>query len=54
VRQKALADFVHSHEIGCFRCDAREAEWAKTGISTRGPWALCVPCARSPRTPGEQ
>ena len=24
---------------------AAEAEWAKTGISERGPWAICVGCA---------
>lgn len=44
-RQAALAEFVAKHEIACFKCGAEKAEWAKTGISRRGPWAICVQCA---------
>jgi hypothetical protein len=44
-RQAALAEFVAKHEIACFKCGAEKAEWAKTGISRRGPWAICVECA---------
>jgi hypothetical protein len=44
VRQQVIADFVESHGIGCFKCGAPKAEWAKSGISKRGPWAICVPC----------
>jgi hypothetical protein len=43
-RQDALAAFVEKHEIGCFKCGAAKAEWAKTGISKRGPWAICARC----------
>ncbi len=43
-RQQALAVFVRKHDIGCFKCGQREAEWAKTGFSKRGPWAVCVVC----------
>jgi hypothetical protein len=44
-RQAALAAFVAEHEIACFKCGAEKADWAKTGISTRGPWAICANCA---------
>jgi len=43
-RQDALAAFVDQHDLSCFKCGATEAEWAKTGISKRGPWAICVTC----------
>jgi len=46
LRQTAMADFVAKHEIGCFKCGAREAEWAKTGVGGRGPWAICLNCVR--------
>jgi hypothetical protein len=49
LRQKALADFVEQHGLTCFKCGAAKAEWAKTGISKQGPWAICVPCASAPR-----
>jgi hypothetical protein len=48
IRQQALADFVQQHDLTCFRCEAEKAEWAKTGISKRGPRAICVPCASAP------
>jgi hypothetical protein len=44
-KQVALAAFVAEHEIACFKCRAEKAEWAKTGISKRGPWAICAECA---------
>jgi hypothetical protein len=44
-RQAALTAFVQKHDIACFKCGAKTAEWAKTGIHPkRGPWAICVPC----------
>lgn len=46
-RQAALAAFVAEHGLSCFKCGAESAEWAKTGISERGPWAICVPCVSS-------
>jgi hypothetical protein len=49
IRQQALADFVNEHGLTCFRCGAEKAEWAKTGISERGSWAICVPGASAQR-----
>lgn len=46
-RQDAMADYVVKHDLACFKCGTREAEWAKTGRSGRGPWAICVDCARA-------
>jgi len=46
LRQTAMAEYVATHGLACFRCGAREAEWAKTGRSGRGPWAICVNCVR--------
>jgi hypothetical protein len=51
VRAKARAqgarhEFVQKHGVGCFKCGTQAAEWAKTGISKRGPWAICVPCVK--------
>lgn len=50
-RQAALAAFVEQHGLRCFKCGAGDAEWAKTGISKRGPWAICVPCATGTDAP---
>jgi hypothetical protein len=36
--------FVLKHDIGCFKCKKKKARWAKTGISKRGPWAICGNC----------
>jgi hypothetical protein len=45
-RQRALQEFVWKHDLSCFKCGSRgPIEWAKTGISARGPWAICGPCA---------
>jgi hypothetical protein len=46
-RQAALADFVAKNSLRCFKCKAARAEWASTGISKRGPWAICAPCVQS-------
>ena len=43
-RQEALAAFAASHDLSCFSCQADKAEWAKSGITARGPWIVCVPC----------
>ena len=43
-RQAALAAFVENHELSCFKCGAGKARWAKTGVSKRGPWAICAYC----------
>jgi hypothetical protein len=48
-RRLRLAAFVQQHDLACFARGATEAEWAKTGISTRGPWAICAQCVRSGR-----
>jgi hypothetical protein len=39
----ALATFVKEHDLHCFRCGAEKAEWAKTGVSKRGAWAVFLP-----------
>jgi hypothetical protein len=46
LRQTAMADFVASHDLACFKCGTREGEWAKTGVSGGGPWAICANCVR--------
>ncbi len=43
-QQMARAAFVDKHGLSCFKCGADKAEWAKTGISERGAWAICVHC----------
>jgi hypothetical protein len=44
-----MSQFVRSRGIGCFKCGRETAEWAKTGVNKRGPWAICLPCARKGR-----
>jgi hypothetical protein len=48
-RQKALDAFVAKHDLACFKCKTRKAEWAKTGHGARGPWAICAKCVRRRR-----
>jgi hypothetical protein len=47
LREEAMAEYVAKHDLVCFKCGTREAEWAKTGRSGRGPWAICVNCVRA-------
>jgi hypothetical protein len=46
LRQDAMLEFVARHDLACFKCGTYEGEWAKTGVSGRGPWAICVNCVR--------
>jgi hypothetical protein len=46
LRQTAMAEFDARHDLACFKCGTREAEWARTGVSRRGPWTICVDCVR--------
>jgi hypothetical protein len=46
LRQTAMAEYVARHDLACFKCGTREGEWAKTGVSGRGPWAICANCVR--------
>ncbi len=54
-RQDALTDFAGRHHLRCFVCHTANAEWAKSGISKRGPWIICAGCvkrqAASPTSP---
>jgi hypothetical protein len=43
-RQAAMAAYVAKHELACFKCGTRKAEWAKIGRSRLGLWAICVNC----------
>jgi hypothetical protein len=43
-KEMARAAFVDKHGLCCFKCGTEKAEWAKTGISERGAWAICVHC----------
>jgi hypothetical protein len=52
--QQALKIFAAKHDIRCFKCNTGDAEWAKSGIATRGPWIICVPCVTSGQQPGPQ
>lgn len=47
--EMARTAFVEKHGISCFKCGATKAEWAKTGISKRGAWAICVDCVQKGR-----
>ncbi len=44
IREDALVDFAASHHLRCFACNTDSTQWAKSGISKRGPWIICVPC----------
>ena len=44
---EAMARFAASHNLGCFKCGSQTNPWAKTGISQRGPWAICKTCVVS-------
>lgn len=45
-RQIQLREFVEKHGLSCFKCgDSHDlTRWAKTGVSGRGPWAICAAC----------
>lgn len=47
-RQVALKAWATKHDLACFKCNTKGGPWAKTGISTRGPWAICARCVQSP------
>ena len=47
-KQDARQKFVDKHAVGCFKCRATTAEWAKTGIGDRGAWAICFSCVAQP------
>jgi len=53
-RQKAIGKFVSEHKLACFVCGGDRAEWAKSGISKRGPWVICVPCVKASSSPAAQ
>lgn len=44
-RALVLNSFVKKHHLVCFVCDTDPGVWGKTGISARGPWAICLACA---------
>jgi len=46
-RQVALSEFVAKHDLACFKCGSTEGPWAKTGVSNRGPSAICTACVSS-------
>jgi hypothetical protein len=46
-RQTAMTGFVAKHDLACFKCSSTEGPWAKTGVSRRGPWVICMACVRS-------
>jgi hypothetical protein len=50
-RQQAMQKFAAVRALACFVCGGSgpTVEWAKTGVSKRGPWALCADCARHKR-----
>jgi hypothetical protein len=43
-RKVALNKFVAKHHPMCFKCGTAAGQWAKTGVSKKGPWVICVPC----------
>lgn len=46
-RQLRMKAFVSQHGITCFKCGTAHHDWAKTGMSGRRPWAICLQCVRS-------
>ncbi len=47
LRQAALQAFALKHTLVCFKCGQDGIVWAKTGISGRGPWAICTACVQT-------
>ena len=45
-RQVLMWRFTQRHGIGCFKCGCTDGEWAKTGHTDRGPWAICGECVK--------
>lgn len=44
-RQMKLVWFADKNNLSCFSCSRKGViRWAKSGISTRGPWIICVDC----------
>ena len=54
LRQEAMAEYVAKHELACFKCGTRQGEWAKTGRSRSGPWAICANCVRASKAMPER
>ena len=49
-RQIIMASFVQKHGIACFICGRDQVfEWAKTGTSKKGTWAICGRCVAKKR-----
>lgn len=48
LREAAISDYARKHDLACFVCGSSDGPWAKTGVSKRGPWGICLPCARRP------
>jgi hypothetical protein len=47
-RQQQLRRFVKEHDLACFACGTHSPiEWAKTGTTQVGPWAVCVACVKT-------
>ncbi len=47
IRQAAMTKYALDLGLACFVCkDTQPTEWAKTGISKRGPWAICLDCVQ--------
>lgn len=43
-RQDRMAAFATDHKLSCFKCGSKWNKWAKTGVNSRGPWAICRNC----------
>lgn len=50
-RTDVMAKWAAERELACFVCGEQRPAggWAKTGVSARGPWAICVNCVREGR-----
>lgn len=47
-RAVVLAAYVAKHRLSCFKCGTNSGPWAKTGVSNRGPWVICLGCVQGP------
>jgi len=45
-RQLRMQAFADQHGIKCFKCRSSFNDWAKTGITNRRPWGICIQCVR--------
>jgi hypothetical protein len=49
-RRQAAIRFAKERDLACFKCGRDDVMFAKSGVSSRGPWAICTGCVQKPRS----